>query len=309
MLAITEAEVEALLDPAALIAAIEDAFRNRFPSMTLPVRTQIHTRDGILLIMPCYESSSDSFGVKMAIVHNDAERADRVQASYSLLDPRTGAPLFQTPARWLTALRTAATSAVATQHLARPAVRSLGVFGTGQLARAHFHVMPLVRKFEQYLVCGIDPARTRDFAQKMSAEVGLSIEPVYPRTCAAESDVICTCTTSPTPLFDGNLLRRGAHLNLVGGFQPYTRESDDATVRNARIVVDTFESALAEAGDLIIPLASGVITRTQILADLHQMLTRKTFIRRDNEEVTLFKSVGCALEDMVAAELLQKALI
>jgi ornithine cyclodeaminase len=138
----------------------------------------------------------------------------------------------------------------------------------------------------------------------MSTELNLKIEAVYARTCAAESDVLCTCTTSPTPLFDGQMLRKGAHINAVGSFQPHTRELDDVTVQRARIAVDTFDGAHAEAGDLLIPMRSGGVTRAHWLADLHQVVSGKVQVRTSPTDITLFKSVGCALEDLAAAELL-----
>ena len=115
--------------------------------------------------------------------------------------------------------------------------------------------------------------------------------------------MICTCTTAAQPLFDGRGLRPGAHLNLVGAFQPHTREVDDETVCRARVVVDTYEGALAEAGDLLLPMASGVIARSHIVADLHEIASGKKKVRASPQDITLFKSVGCALEDLAAAQL------
>lgn len=107
-----------------------------------------------------------------------------------------------------------------------------------------------------------------------------------------------------TPLFDGHLLRSGTHLNLVGAFQPEAREVDDTTIERSRVVVDTYDGALAEAGDLLIPMAKRLITRAHIIADLHELVTGKKRGRTSREEITVFKSVGCALEDLVTAELL-----
>jgi ornithine cyclodeaminase len=141
----------------------------------------------------------------------------------------------------------------------------------------------------------------------MGRELKATVESVYSRACAAESDVLCTCTTSHKPLFDGHLLRPGTHLNLVGAFQPHTREVDDITIQRSRVIVDTYEGALAEAGDLLLPLKAGIIVRSHILADLHQLVSQKPVIRRGPDDITLFKSVGCALEDLVAAELVASA--
>jgi ornithine cyclodeaminase/alanine dehydrogenase-like protein (mu-crystallin family) len=138
----------------------------------------------------------------------------------------------------------------------------------------------------------------------MKQACGMEVESVDAETCARESDVLCACTTSSEPLFDGRWLRPGAHLNLVGAFQPHAREVDDETVRRARVVVDTWEGALAEAGDVLIPMKNGVIDRGHILADLHEVASAKKKVRTSAADITLFKSVGCALEDLVTAKLI-----
>jgi ornithine cyclodeaminase/alanine dehydrogenase-like protein (mu-crystallin family) len=136
---------------------------------------------------------------------------------------------------------------------------------------------------------------------------GLTITVVDARTCAAQSDVLCTCTSNSAPLFDGRDLRPGTHLNLVGAFRPQTREVDSHTIQNSRVVVDTYGNALSEVGELLIPLQEGLITRDHIVADLHELVSGAKQGRRSPEEITVFKSVGCALEDLVAAELLLAA--
>ncbi|HXY52956.1 MAG TPA: ornithine cyclodeaminase family protein [Terriglobales bacterium] len=303
---LTEADVRRLLDPVQVIAAIEEAFRLRYPDTVMPVRAQMKVAGGVFLIMPCYDRLAHALGMKLVKFNENPHVPEsHIQATYILFDADSGGARLVIPANYLTDLRTAATSAVATRLLARADARVLGIFGTGRQARAHLRVLPLVRKFERAVVTGRDHARARDFAQEMSAERALPVEAVYPRTNAAESDVLCTCTTSHTPLFDGRMLRAGAHLNLVGSFQPQTREVDDYTIQRSRVVVDTFEGALAEAGDLLLPLRSGAISRHHLLADLHQLLSGTRPVRTSPSEITLFKSVGCALEDLAAARLLK----
>jgi ornithine cyclodeaminase/alanine dehydrogenase-like protein (mu-crystallin family) len=308
MLELSEDEVRQKLDPAGLIAAIETAFRDRFPTVTIPTRIHVNTAEGVFLLMPCYDRAGHALGMKMVMVKDKPVRPeDRIQATYMLLDPETGSPRLLVSAKYLTDLRTAATSAVATKFLAREDARVLGVFGTGRQARAHLNVLPLVRHFERVLVCGKDPGRASEFAQEMSTQLGSPVVSARARTCAAESDVICTCTTSQVPLFDGNLLRPGTHLNLVGAFQPQAREVDSTTVARARVVVDTYDGALAEAGDLLVPMAEGKISRDHVACELHELVSGKKPARVSAEEITLFKSVGCALEDLVAAEMLMAA--
>jgi ornithine cyclodeaminase/alanine dehydrogenase-like protein (mu-crystallin family) len=248
--------------------------------------------------MPCYDSALNAAGVKLVSVSSKG-----VQAVYELINPATGIPAARMEANYLTDLRTAATSAVATDLLARKDVKTLGIFGSGRQAAIHFAVLPRVRRFERFLVCGSGRSDLNTFCKTMKAEHGIQIEPVRAEICARESDVICTCTTAGEPLFDGRWLRPGTHLNLVGAFQPHTREVDHETVRRAHVVVDTYEGALAEAGDLLIPIKDGTINRDHIIADLHEIASGKNIGRASRDDITLFKSVGCALEDLVTARL------
>jgi ornithine cyclodeaminase/alanine dehydrogenase-like protein (mu-crystallin family) len=224
-----------------------------------------------------------------------------------LLDPETGVAVARMEANYLTDARTAATSAVATDLLARTDVETLGIFGSGRLADAHFAALARVRNFKRFLVCGSGRSDVAAFCKKIKNDLGLNVEPSSAETVARESDVICTCTTATSPLFDGNWLRPGTHLNHVGAFQPETREVDDITIRRSYVVVDTYEGALQEAGDLLIPIKNGTIDRLHIIADLHEIASGKKAARANAESITLFKSVGCALEDLVTAQLIYQS--
>src|SRR5947207_236857 len=284
---LTEEDVRQKLDPAHLITALESAFRDRYPSTEIPLRTHINLDSGIFLLMPCYDRARDALGMKLVTVQeNPAQPQDRIQATYVLFDPHTASPKLIIPANYLTDLRTAATSALATKFLAKQNVATLGIFGTGRQARAHLRVMPLVRNFSRVLVCGRTRAGTESFVKEESGDI--AIAPANAATVAAESDVICTCTTSSVPLFDGNLIRSGTHLNLVGSFQPPTREVDTITVQRSRILVGTFETCLADASDLLIPMKEGAITRDHIAADLHELVTNKKLGRSVADQITLF---------------------
>jgi ornithine cyclodeaminase/alanine dehydrogenase-like protein (mu-crystallin family) len=302
---LTEDDVRKRLAPERVIAAIEAAFRDRYPTTVIPARSHLKLAEGIFLIMACYDRAGHALGMKLVAVEDKPQRPDdRVHATYLLLEPKTGRPKLMVSANYLTDLRTAATSAVATRFLARDNVRVLGIFGTGRQARAHVRVLPLVRRFDRVLVCGTSPNASRNFAQELSPEIRVPLRPADARTCAAESDVICACTSSPTPLFDGKWLRPGTHLNLVGAFQPHTREVDSASVRRSQVFVETYDGVLAEAGDLLVPLQEGILSRERIAGDLHELVSGKKKGRKDAGTITLFKSVGCALEDLVTADLL-----
>ena len=306
---VSEAEVRRTLEPAKVIAAIEEAFRNHHQTAVAPTRLQQPLgKNGTLLLMPCYDSSYGASGLKIVTVAEQRSSAgDRVQATYLLLDVDSGQPELLIAANYFTDLRTAATSALATKYLARPGGRTLGIFGTGRQARAHAAVLLQVMQAERMLVCGSSRERSSGFAQQMSLELGIKCEAADAATCAAQSDVICTCTTSALPLFAGALLQPGTHLNLVGAFQPHAREVDQTTILRGRVVVDTYDGALAEAGDLILPLQAGAISREDLLADLHELVSGKK-IRENDNDITIFKSVGCALEDLATAVLLRQQL-
>jgi alanine dehydrogenase len=297
----TDSQIRSLLQPAEVVDAIEAAFRHdHADTLVMPVRTQVELAGrGLLLIMPCYDRAVPALGAKLVTFFDEA--AERLQATYLLFDPATGKLRSLMAANYLTDFRTAATSAVATRHMARPERRVLGVFGTGRQARAHIEVMTTLWQFERVLVCGSSAERSRTFAAGMAEHWRVAVEPADARSCAARSDVICTCTTSATPVLEGSWLRPGTHLNLVGAFRPHAREVDSETLERARIVVDTYEGALAEAGDLLIPMSEGVISRDRVIADLHEIVSGKRAGRFSADEITLFKSVGCALEDLVMA--------
>lgn len=307
---LSEAEVREHLDPVVLISQLEAAFRDRFSEIIIPTRIHLDLADGLFLIMPCYDRAGGALGMKLVTIRNHPQDSgERVHATLLLFDPPTGSPRLQMPAGYLTAVRTAAASALATRLMAREEVATLGIFGAGHQARAHLRLITKVRNFTRILVCTRDFARARTFAQQISREVGLPVESCDAATCAANADVLCTCTTSPTPLFDGNLLRPGTHLNLVGAFQPHTREVDSITVKRSAVAVDTYEGAFAEAGDLLLPMREGVISRDHLQWDLHELTKKTTSARTGRDQITLFKSVGTALEDLIAAEQIEQSLM
>jgi len=301
MLSLSDDQVRRLADPVSVIDALRATFSRDYAStLNMPVRTSLDIGDGVLLVMPAYDSAMGVAGVKTVTV----TQANGVSANYDLIDAAGGLRLARMQANYLTDLRTAATSAVATDLLARADAQTLGTFGSGRQAEGHLAVVSRVRKFQRFLVCGSGRSDLSPFIASMRERHGLHVEPVDARTCAAESDVICTCTTSSVPVFAGEWLRPGTHINAVGAFQPMTREVDDHTVARSRVIVDTYSGALAEAGDLLIPLRNKAISKSHIAADLHEIASGKKPGRLNLEDITLFKSLGCALEDLVTANLI-----
>jgi ornithine cyclodeaminase/alanine dehydrogenase len=303
MLFLSEDQVRRLAPVEEVLRVIREAFARDYTStLRMPPRSSLELNGALLLLMPAYDSALNAAGVKMVSV---SQRAG-VQASYELLDAASGMPLARMEANWLTDLRTAATSAVATDLLARSDAETLGIFGSGRQAVSHLTAISRVRKFRRFLVCGSGRSNLSDFCAMIKQTLGIEAQAVSAETCAREAQVICTCTNSRVPLFDGRWLRPGTHLNLIGAFQPDAREVGDETLRRSRVVVETYEGVLSEAGDLLIPMNNGTITRSHVLADLHELASGKKSIRTAPDQITLFKGVGCALEDLVTAHMIYR---
>lgn len=299
-------EVHAALPWAALAEAIEAAFVARPPAAPQVPLRHVHALGGAdtLLLMPAWDDSL----VVTKLVTVMPQAPHTVQASLLALDRHTGELLALLDGEAVTLRRTAAASALAARHLARPDAASLLLVGTGRLAvwmaRAHAALRPGLRRIR---VWGRNLEAARQLAERLSAE-GLPAA-VAPDLEAAvrQADIVCCATTSTEPLVRGAWLAAGTHLDLVGGFRPGMREVDDAAVAAARVVVDTRPGAMAEAGDLVQPLQRGLIQPGHVVADLAQLLRGEVAGRTDNAQTTLFKSVGTALQDLAAARCVLRA--
>lgn len=299
---LTAEQVHAALPWDALATALAQAF---VAPPQAPVRTaHAMSPADTLLLMPAWDDRA--IGIKLVTVIPTAVHhgGHTVDATYLLLDRATGAPQALLDGEALTVRRTAATSVLAARALSVPSPERLVIVGTGRLApwmaRAYHALMPSLRHIALW---GRDERTATTLAARLLDE-GLPVS-AAPRLAdaVAEADIISCVTTATSPVVHGAWLKPGAHLDLVGGFTPTMRESDNAAVARARIVVDHMDSALAEAGDLIQPLADGVITPAAIVGDLGALLRGEVLARRDANDITLFKSVGHALEDLAAARL------
>ena len=290
-------ELRALLPMAAAVDALEEAFRTLDPGAG-PPRTHVETPRGSLLLMPAFGDAG--VGVKLvSLTPANRERGlPLIHASYLLFDAETQAPEVLLDGSSLTGLRTAAVSGLATRHLSRQDAHRLVVFGAGVQAMSHLEAMCVVRPVTELVVV----SRSRAAAQALVEEgLGRGLAARLGESDAVrDADLICTCTTAEEPVFDGSLLAPGAHVNAVGSYRPETRELDTETVRRGRVVVETREVALAEAGDLLIPIREGAIEAADVVADLAE-LVRGAKVRRSPDDVTVFKSVGMAFEDLVVA--------
>ena len=289
---IDAAELRRRLPMAAAINALQEAFRTEDAGGT-PLRTRIGTAGGQLLLMPA--SGRAGVGVKLVTLTpaNPARGRAFVNAVYVLFDTGSQEPEAVIDGAALTALRTAAVSGVATRHLAREEARRLVVFGAGVQARSHVEAMRAVRPIDEIVLV----SRTADRAEAMAAEVGGRTG--GPGSVAA-ADLVCTCTTSETPVFEGRMLAEGAHVNAVGAYEPHRRELDTETIRRARVVVENREVAMAEAGDIVVPIEEGAVGPDHVVADISELVRGKE-VRRSPTDITVFKSVGMAFEDLVVA--------
>ncbi len=320
MKVLSAAEIDAALDDIALIDRLDALFR---AGCEMPVRHHHPIReplgagsaDAMLLLMPAWTTgASGRVGVKVVTVFPDNGKRSlpSIYGQYLLLDGTTGATLALLDGTMLTKRRTACASGLASRYLSRPDATRLLMIGTGALAPELIRVHAKVRPITDVAIWGRTPSQAEALAARLSqslpAMLGreIGIRAVGDRESAVrEADIISCATLSRAPLVEGDWLREGQHVDLVGAYTPQMRESDDRAVRRARLYVDTRAGALKEGGDVVQAIASGAIGETHVIADLFELSRGQQTGRTagDAASITLFKSVGAALEDLAAAEL------
>jgi ornithine cyclodeaminase/alanine dehydrogenase-like protein (mu-crystallin family) len=289
------------------IGAMREAFcQLSSGQVTLPVRECLKApaEHGVALVMPCHSTAQKLFSVKLVTVfqENPRQNLPLVQAVVTLTDGTTGEHLAVLDGTSLTAIRTGAASGLATDVLARPEAAVAAVFGAGVQARTQLEAVFCVRDIRRATVYDTDPAAADRFAAEMTEKLGLSVERAgSPAETVEDADVVCTVTTSPTPVFEDSQLAPGVHINAVGSYRPEVAEIRPATVCRARVVVDHRASALEEAGDLIGPMNQGLIDESHFSTELGEIVLGRSPGRQSADEITLFKSVGVAIQDLCAA--------
>jgi ornithine cyclodeaminase len=254
--------------------------------------------------MPAWQAGLN-IGIKMATVfpNNGARGLPAVMGAYLLLDGRTGSPQALIDGPMLTVKRTAAASALASRYLSRPDCERLLMVGTGALAPYLVTAHATVRPVCNVLIWGRDPQKAEKLARRLNRR-DFRVDFTTDLEAAIKgADIISCATLSRAPLIRGSWLRPGQHIDLVGAFRPDMRESDDETIRRSRIFVDTREGALSEAGDLLQPIHAGVFNPEDVAGDLFDLTRGDRAGRRYYDQITLFKSVGTAIEDLAAAQL------
>lgn len=310
MLILNREEVARLLPMGECIEVMAEALSALARGEALQPLRQAHwlpDRRGLLGVMPGALWDGDGgavLGIKVITVFhgNHARGEESHLGSVLLFEGDMGKPIASLDAAAVTEIRTAAVSGLATRLLAREDAGDLALLGSGVQARSHLAAMKEVRPLRRVRVWSRHPESARRFADRESARHGLSIETVATARAAVEgADLICTVTSAREPVLEGAWLAPGAHINAAGACTPATRELDTEAVRRARLFVDRRESALAEAGDLLIPLRAGELGEDHIAGELGDLLLGRLPGRQSPEEITLFESLGIAVEDVAAA--------
>lgn len=308
ILVISHADVVELLPMAACIDVMAEALRTTSRGdAVLPLRSMVWKpdRSGLLGLMPGFLGAPASLGLKVVSIFpgNHGTGYDSHQGVVMLFDLTHGTPLAVIDASSITAIRTAAVSGAATRALARDDAGDLAILGSGVQAATHLAAMRAVRPLRRIRVWSRNTRHAERLAASQPAlptEVSIEVM-ASPRAAVEGADLVCTTTASPTPILEGAWLAPGAHVNAVGACFAATRELDTAAVARARLIVDRRESALAESGDFLFARADGAISDDHIAGELGEVFLGNLVGRRTADEVTLFKSLGIAIEDLAAA--------
>jgi ornithine cyclodeaminase/alanine dehydrogenase-like protein (mu-crystallin family) len=299
--------VRELLTVPRCINAVRDAMvavSDRTVSMPPRVMAPLVDKSGILALMPASATDPKVYGAKVANIHfrNPEKNLPVTHGFVVLFDHDTGRPIALIDGAEVTAIRTAAASGLATDVLARQDARSHGVFGTGPQAYSHARTIPVVRPtVERTLIAARDPLRAKAMVEALRAETGHAFDVAENFEAAARCDIVSMATSAKEPVLQGRWLRLGCHLNLVGPHRADEREADTETVRRARVYVDFMESALREAGELLIPIAEGAIGPDHLLGEIGEVILGRVEGRHSDDDITMYKSLGLAAQDLYAA--------
>jgi len=290
------------------IALMREAFvQLSSRSAIIPVRTVIPTsNDGRVLFMPSYSPSFNLAGVKMVSVFNKNAKEDLpvIQGNMLIMDGMNGSPIALVEAEYLTALRTGAASGLATDLLAPKEAAVLAIFGTGAQAETQLEGILSVRTIQKVIVFGSTSEKANAFCNKMSGKFSIDMQPATTADQLIQADIICTATSSSTPVFESQHVNAGTHINGIGSFTATMQEIPSEVVKKSWLVVDQYETALKEAGDIIIPIQSGLIDENHLRAELGEIILGRNAGRTLKDQITVFKSVGNAIQDLAIVRFL-----
>jgi ornithine cyclodeaminase len=304
-------QVEALLDYPGCIEAMRRAMIALSSGERPQPLRQIFTvgKNEMFGTMPGELAALSTFGAKLVSVFGDPERpgCTRHQGVVVAYDGETGAVSCIADAEPITKIRTGCATAVATDALACENAQVLAIFGTGVQAEAHLHAVPLVRSFGEILLWGRSAEKTREFAERMSAEVGRPISPVWDaRATAQAADVICMVTSSREPIVLGEWVKPGTHVNLVGSSYLGPVEVDSALVASARYIADYRPGVLAQAAELAVAREAGLVDDTHVIGEIGEILAGRIAGRENDDQITIYKSLGHVAQDLAAAAYLHQ---
>ena len=307
MLIIRAQEIRRLLPMAACIEVMDRAMRAASTGgVDTPERIIAPLADGrsYFIVMPGSLRAPAVYGAKVVSLHpeNPTQGRPAVQGFVTLFDGASGSPVALLDGAEITRIRTAAVSALATRELARHGATSHGIFGAGVQAASHLEAIACVRDIEQVSVWARNARKAVAFATEQAQRSGLAVKAVTDPAEAAACDVVSAVTNSPEPVLFGEWLKPGAHLNLVGSHEAHHREADTQAMLRSTIYVDSRAGALSEAGDLLIPMAEGRLSHGDISGELGEVLAGNAPGRKDDEQITLYKSLGTVAQDLFAAE-------
>ena len=314
VLMVNHQEVQQFLTMGECVEAMADAFKmlNRGNALN-PLRNLMWLPDktGVIGMMPAYLGDSQVMGLKAISVFpgNHATEYDSHQGTVMLFDTQNGRLLAMMDAGKITAIRTAAVSGVATRLLAPTDAENLAILGSGVQAATHLDAMRVVRNIRRVRVWSRNLDHAQSFAQRESIRRSLSIEAAESAKGAVDgADIICTVTSSTDPILQGDWIAPGTHINAVGSSVPFARELDTAAVVKSKLFVDRRESTLNEAGDFLFPQKEGAINDAHVLGEIGDILLDKLKGRESVNDITLFKSLGLAVEDVAAAHFIYQKL-
>jgi ornithine cyclodeaminase len=308
VLVLSQSDIAQLLPMRACIDVMESALRALSDGdALLPLRQVLRLPDSknAFAVMPAYLGAPKAVGAKVITVFpdNHGTALDSHQGAVLLFEAEHGSLAAIMDASSITAIRTAAVSGLATRLLARDHAANVAILGTGVQARTHLEAMCAVRRVTRVRIWSRNAAAVREFAERESRRHEIAVEPARSaRDAVDDAEIICTVTASREPVLAGEWLADGAHVNAVGASLPFARELDTAAVARGRLYVDRRESALNEAGDFLIPKREGAIGDDHIVGEIGELLLGRVPGRRTEAEVTIFKSLGLAVEDVAAAE-------
>jgi len=306
---LTEQHVHSLLPMPDLIAAMESALAKFSAREVLqPVRSvlMVGPTKAYFGLMPAYVPSPASLGAKLVTVFGENHKRDLPShlATILLLDPETGALQAIMDGRYITEARTAAVSAVSTRFLARPEASTLAIIGSGVQARSHLEAYQLVRQLKQVRIWSPKARSREQFVEDMSGRVSVPIVAAESAEAAVSgADLIVLVTASPTPVIDDAWVSKGAHVVCVGACRPNQQEMPPALVKRSRLFVDSKAAAIVESGDVVMNIAAGLFDESHIRGEIGELVLGRIEGRKSADDITVFKSLGMAVEDVVAADL------